>query len=489
MVVNSFIFLAFFVVVFVVYYAPWTSRSITRQNVWLLLTSYFFYGYVDWKTLPLLFCVTLIFFLLGRTIRNAIDKGNTTFSSKMTTVGVILGVGILLYFKYLNFFADSVALFLQSIGIVVSWSSLNIVLPIGVSFFTFKLVSYVIEVHREKISPSKGFLEFAVYISFFPTIMSGPIDRPGAFLPQIRTQHRFDFNLAMEGCQQILWGIFTKMVIADRLAAVTTTAWENPQGQIPFRLIYAAVLSPIQIYADFDGYSNMAIGIGKILGFKITKNFNHPLLARNVADYWRRWHISLTAWITDYVFMPLNIAFRNMGKMGIMLAVTINLVTIGMWHGANWKYALFGLYYSLLYIPLILSDDFGKNKKLKEGRWGLPKAVDFLKMISTYVLVAFGQILFFSPNLSSFGLYVARMFSWQDGFVSPFAGAGTIVWFWMALIIVLEWITRKREFPIQRMSGDYSYHHIRLIVFDLFLAVMITMFGGYGRPGFIYFQF
>lgn len=489
MLVNSFQFLAFFIVVFVVYYLPWMRQAKTRQNVWLLLTSYFFYGFVDWRMLPILLAVTIVFFFIGKILRKYIDEGKTVPASRLTTTGVLIGIGMLFYFKYLNFFADSVVQLLQSIGLGVSWSTLNIVLPVGVSFFTFKLISYVIEVHREKIMPSEDFLEFATYIAFFPTIMSGPIDRPGKFLPQLRKSHSFDFNLAMDGCQQILWGIFTKMVIADNLSSFTSEAWSSFGDKSSWELVYAVLLSPLQVYADFDGYSNMAIGVGKILGFNITKNFDHPLLARNVSEYWRRWHISLTTWITDYVFMPLNVAFRNLDKLGIWFAITINLVVIGLWHGANWTYVVFGIYHSLLFIPLIWSGSFGKNKKLKEGKSGLPRFSDFLLMIFTYVIIGFGHIIFFAKDVSSWGNFMSSMLKGDWSFVNPLSVIGIRPLFYMALLFVIEWITRKKEFAIQRSSQLYSNKVVRLFVCDLLLALSIAALGSGSASAFIYFQF
>ena len=488
MVVNSFQFLAFFIVVFLVYFIPWVRKRTKWQNVWLLLTSYFFYGFVDWKMLPILLGVTVIFYYLGNLIGRAIEDNEEKKASKLTTIGVLVGIGILVYFKYLDFFASSFAQFLALFGFNATWTTLNIVLPVGVSFFTFKLISYVIEVHREKIAPSRNFLEFATYIAFFPTILSGPIDRPGQFVPQLQKSRGFDFNLAMDGCQQILWGIFTKMVIADNLALLTSAVWTDCTGKGAWTLIFAALLSPVQVYADFDGYSNMAIGVGKILGFRISKNFDHPLLARNVSEYWRRWHISLTGWITDYVFMPLNIAFRNFGKFGIYLAITINLIVIGMWHGANWTYAVFGLYHSLLFLPLILSGQFGKNKKLKSTNWGGVKMRDLGGMLLTYLLIAFGHIIFFAKDVPSITLYFSSIANghWQyEGLM----GVDYFTLFFTFILFVTDWVTRGKEFALQRPDLKYSTRKVRLILLDLIMALIIAVFSFGSGSQFIYFQF
>ena len=473
MAVNTFSFLLFFIVVFLVYFAPGISQRKTWQNIWLLAASYFFYGFVDWRMLPFLLC------------------GNIKQATRWKTLGVVLGVGVLVYFKYLNFFAESFASFLNAIGLHVSWSTLNIVLPVGLSFFTFKLISYVIEIHREKTEPAESFLEFATYIAFFPTMLSGPIDRPNTFLPQLKKNHTFNYNLAMDGCQQILWGVFTKMVIADNLALLTSDVWRDFDLKSSGDLILTVLFSPVQVYADFDGYSNMAIGVGKLLGFNITKNFDHPLLARNVSEYWRRWHISLTKWITDYVFMPLNVRFRNWGNVGIFLAITINLVVIGLWHGANWTYAVFGLFHSILFLPIILSGKLGKNKKLKETRLKLPYFGDFLKMILTYIIIGLGHVIFFSKDVPSAFGYFKAMAHGPYSFSSIFL-PGTINLFFTACFFVLEWFSRKKEFAIQRASGDYTHGIGKLLATSLVIALIIALCGNYGWGNigaFIYFQF
>ena len=488
MVVNSYSFLLFFVVVFFVYYLPVFKKTPRFQNTWLLLVSYVFYGMADWRMIPLLLGTTILFWLIGLGLRSQMDKGNTKTASHITTLSVILGIGILLYFKYLNFFAESLAELLQAIGLQVSWSTLNIILPIGVSFFTFKLISYMIEIHREHIMPCKDLTEFAAYIAFFPTILSGPIDRPDKFLPQMKQVHTLDYTLAADGCRQILWGMFTKMCIADNLAIITNQAWAGYDHQSSLMLLIAALLYPIQLYADFDGYSNMAIGVGKLLGYKVNRNFNHPFLARNMAEYWRRWHMSLTGWITDYVFMPLNIAFRNIGNWGIVMAALINLIIIGLWHGANWTYGVFGLYHGLLFIPLILSGSFGKNKKLKENSHGLPFLKDFGKMIGTLCLVAIGHIIF---RASTIGEAVAFM----QALVTNGLEGGSIIdsygklYIGFAIILLLvEWIQRKEEHALQLQKFKLFSSQVVRFAFYLFIILLILTFTGKSQA-FIYFQF
>ena len=483
MVVNSLIFLLFFVVVFIIYYLPISRNSPKYQNIWLFLTSYFFYGFADWKMIPLILGATIVFYSIGLWLKSEMKKGHTQNASYITTFGVVLGVGILLYFKYLNFFADSFVQLLNTIGFSVSWSTLNIVLPIGVSFFTFKLISYVIEVHREHIQPSKDFIEFGTYLAFFPTILSGPIDRPNKFIPQLKEKRSLTYDVAIDGFHQILWGIFTKMCIADNLATVTDTVWLNFSSQNASTLLMVAILYPIQMYADFDGYSNMAIGVGKILGLN-ARNFNHPFLARNIAEYWRNWHISLTGWLTDYVFSPLNIRFRNLGDVGIVLAIIINFVLIGLWHGANWTFALFGLYHGVLYI----SGAFGKKKKIKPGFKGLPKVKDFSRMMLTFLLVVFGLILFRAENIGDAVSYMSSIFS--SSIVSmPLIHVGKVTLLLVVLILALEWCQRDKEHPLQISSAFLENKKWLPYALEYIVILAIIIFGNFESNQFIYFQF
>lgn len=489
MVVNSINFLLFFVVVFVVYYLPISRKYPKFQNIWLFLVSYFFYGFADWRMIPLLLGATIVFYGIGLWLKNEMVRGHYKTASHITTFGVLLGICILLYFKYLNFFADSFAQLLNAIGFNVSWTTLNIVLPIGVSFFTFKLISYIIEIHREHIDDCKSFLEFGTYIAFFPTILSGPIDRPNKFIPQLKIRHAFDYSLATDGSRQVLWGMFTKMCIADNFASCIDNVWQAPANVNSITLIAISLLYPLQMYADFDGYSNMAIGIGKILGFKVTQNFNHPFISRNIAEYWRNWHMSLTNWLTDYVFSPLNIAFRNLQNLGIILAILLNFILIGLWHGANWTFAVFGLYHGLLYIPLILSGTFGKKKKLKANDYGLPKVKDISKMLLTYLMVAFGLIIFKAPSLSeafNFLRYIISNISTLDTSVNTYIRP--ITYLFLAILIIVEWVKRKEEHPLQ-FTNSYFLKH-RVVRWFVYYAIVmaIVLYQGLSNS-FIYFQF
>ena len=485
MVVNSIPFLFFFVIVFAVYYLPVMRKNNYYQVIWLFLSSYFFYGYADLKMIPLLLGSTAIFYILGFILKKKIEEEKWKSASCLCTIGVCLGVGILLYFKYLNFFAESIGELLSAIGFNVTWSTLNIIVPIGVSFFTFKLIGYIIDIYQETIEPSKNFVEFATYIAFFPTILSGPIDRPDKFLPQLRKVRHFDYKLAVDGLRQILWGMFIKMCVADNLAKSTDMAWDNYATADGLILIVLGFLYFIQLYTDFSGYSHMAIGVGKLLGFRITRNFNHPLLARNVAEYWRRWHMSLTNWITDYIYMPLNFSFRKYKKKGTLLAILINLTVIGLWHGANWTYVVFGLYFGVLFIPLI--NVMNKNDKLTANRFGLPHLKDFVKMSFTFILVSIGALIFRAPTMGDAAAYFYHIFS--NPFISNSnLGLGKFVYLSVVVVFLLDWFQRNKEHELDfSLNGIFKYRSMRWFVYCI-LIISVVCFRG-NQVQFIYFQF
>ncbi len=478
MIVNSTSFLIFFLAVFFIYYFILKEKT-KLQNLLLLIASYFFYGFANWKTLPILLIATLITYYLALKIGKYNQKSEKK-ASALTTIGVCLGIGLLLYFKYLNFFIDSFVELFNAIGLHCNGITLNIILPIGISFFTFKLISYLLDVHRKKIEPVTNFVTFATYVSFFPTILSGPIDRPSIFLPQLQNKRPFDFQLATEGCNQIAWGMFLKMCIADRIAIYNDAIFNNISHHNGLSVLVATLLYPIQMYTDFAGYSDMAIGVGKILGFKVAKNFNYPFFSRNIAEYWRNWHISLTGWLTDYVFMPLNIKFRDMGKWGSELAILITFILIGMWHNAYWTFALFGLYHGLLYIPLMLSGSFFKKKKLKLNKLRLPNFPDVRRMIQTYLLVTIGLIIFRATSINDIATTINALCSkWGKIFID-FSTVGFII---IGITILLIHDMHKAFNIFPKLSKT------PLIVSTSLYIIMIILMGVFGGDQFIYFQF
>ena len=470
---NTLPFLIFFVTVFTLYWFPLREKT-KAQNAFLLLASWFFYGYASWKLLPLLVGATAVFYGLGLWMENCKSEKAAGW---IGTLGVILGAGLLVAFKYLDFFIESFAALFGALGLQTNWHTFNIILPLGLSFITFKLISYVLEIRRGKLEAERDFIAFAAYIAFFPCLLSGPIDRP-QFLSQLHRTRVFDYDTAAEGIRQFLWGLAKKVLIADRCVYVIDPVWENIGEASGSSLLMAALLFSFQMYTDFSGYSDMAIGTGKLLGFKVTRNFNYPFFATNVAEYWRRWHMSLTSWLTDYVFMPLNVRFRDWGKFGMILAIVINMVLVGLWHGANWTFGAFGLYHGLLFVPLILSGAFTRKHKLKPGRFGLPKPSDFGGMVLTFLLVTIGLVIFKAESIGQAWQYLCGMAHLETlkgfylFFLHPDFRTKTVL---IIVLMAVEWFNRTVEFPLVPLKG-YRWP-VRYAIY-LALTVLLIMLWG-----------
>lgn len=489
MVINSFVFFLFFVVVFLGYYLPPLSSRVGWQNCWLLLASYLFYSFADPMMLLLLVGATVILFFLGIWIGKLLDQGQGRVASSVTALGVCLGIGILLYFKYLGFFADSLAGLLRLAGFQASWTTLHIVLPVGVSFFTFKLISYIVEIRCRRIRPCTNLVDFSLYISFFPTIMSGPIDRPNTFLPQLREIRRFDYPLAVDGCRQILWGMFIKMCIADNLAELVDEAWADISGQSASALVLAALLYTVQIYTDFDGYSHMAIGIGKVLGLHITRNFNHPFIARSTAEVWRRWHMSLMNWFRDYVYIPLG--GSRCARSKVILNTLIVFALSGLWHGADWSFVFWGLYHGCLVSAYILLGIKTKKDMAYVGQ-KLPTGVQFGQMVLTFGLMTLGWIFFRAPSIDDGWNYVMSVLSGQNGFrlghMGMMIASRVDVILFVMLLLLVEWVKRNAEHPLQFGSRLLLKNSFARYAIYYLLAFLIVCYQGGGNT-FIYFQF
>ena len=396
-------------------------------------------------------------------------------------LSVLLGVGMLVYFKYMNFFIEQFAALFNAIGIHTNFSSLNVVMPIGISFFTFRLMSYVIEIQRENIEPERDFVSFATYVAFFPTIMSGPIDRPNTFMPQLAKARSFDVGDFAEGCKRVLWGLFLKFCIADQLAPYTDSVLNNYYHHNATSILLACIMYSFQLYADFCGYSEMAIGTARIMGIKVTENFLRPFFAQNIAEFWRRWHISLTTWITDYVFMPLNIAFRNWGKWGIYLATLLNLVIIGAWHGANWTFLLFGLFHGVMLVIVTAND---KKRKKLEKKYGLKKnaVYKYGRIFLTFVLCTIGFLLFRSDSVSQFFAVLGRLNS----------GFGMFFMSWALTAVLPIGILLFKEYKDENKLNIHFLHSEKLWVQVLSFALLIVFViytGALDGGQFIYFQF
>lgn len=485
MVVNSLAFLWFFLVVLAIYYICQQKKEL--QNLFLLLSSYWFYSQVDIKMTLLLAILTVSFWLLGKGVSYYLDREDERKAAFVTNVAVVIGIGALFYFKYLNFFAESFALLVSQLGVHLSWTALHLVVPIGLSFFSFKLMSYVLDIYHGRIIPEKSIISFANYIAFFPTILSGPIDRPKPFLKQVNQVRLFNPDNFMTGFRRVLWGMFLKMCIADRLDIYVSAIWNNYEHHSAISIIFASLLYPLQMYADFAGYSEMAIGVALILGFKVVENFKRPFFVIDIAGYWSRWHMSLTSWLTDYVFLPLNIKFRKLGVNGTIMAIMLNMTFIGMWHGANWTFLLFGIYHGLWYIPLMVNGQFFKKRKIEVNVKGWPKQPYVFKMIGVYLIVSFGLMLFHSNSMTEFASVWERIFTNWNG--SLFMDMSTMVNALICTTALIYVDIQEEWFPKKRLYLPTWAENWRWEMMLAVEIVCILLFGVFDNNQFIYFQF
>ena len=485
---TSFEFFGFFGIFFFLYWLVF-NRNAGTQNLFLLAANYIFYVWWDWRFLLLLIASSAINFFIGIQLAQSM---NSRHRKLLLSLGLLQGLGGLIYFKYFNFFITSFKDGFASIGVNLSVHTLDIILPLGISYYTFRTLSYLLDIDKRKIKPTTDWVVFFNYVSFFPTLLSGPIDKAKMFIPQLEKKREFTYEKGTDGLRQILWGFFKKIVIADNCATFTNEIFDNFQSYHGATLLLGIFLFAIQLYCDFSGYSDMAIGFARMIGFDITKNFNFPYFAQNIADFWRRWHISLTSWMTEYVFTPLSIAFRDYGKMGLILAIVINLTLVGIWHGANWSFIFFGFMHGCLFIPLILMGTMNKKKTIAKGRF-FPTFSQFLNIIGTFSLIMLTFVIFKTSSFANAAMYYKEMFS---GLFHKGAYIETLHFLqWKNLLLLMliiflflltEWIGKEQDYAIEKLAAKW-YKPLRWS-FYLSLLIFVYYFAG-ERQQFIYFQF
>jgi D-alanyl-lipoteichoic acid acyltransferase DltB (MBOAT superfamily) len=486
MVFNSLPFLIFFTAFFLLYWFV-VNKNIKLQNLLLLVGSYFFYAWADWRFVSFLFGVSALNFYLGIHIEKA---KNPTYKKVLLYIGLLEGIGGLVFFKYYNFFVTSFKDLFQVLNINLNLQTLNIIVPLGISFFTFRTISYLLDIDKGKIQSTKDWIVFFNYVSFFPALLAGPIDKAKSFVPQLEKERTFDYNSASDGLRQILWGLFKKVVIADNCATVTNIIFDNYQSLPASSLLLGGFLYTIQIYADFSGYSDMAIGFSRLIGFNISKNFDFPFFSQNIAEFWRKWHMSLTLWLTEYVFTPLSIKLRDYDKLGLIFAIVINFTICGIWHGANWTYVLFGFLHGCYFIPLILKGTMNKKKKIAKDKL-LPSFREFINMLMTFSIVMFTFIIFRSETIQQAFHYYRDLFSLSI-FTNPIlpislsiSHAIRIALF-ISIMFILEWLNREKEFGLQINYIERPYFRLCIYYAILF---SILFFGAFTSSEFIYFNF
>ena len=490
MLFNSLTYAIFLLIVFTIYWL--ILKNYKWQNMFLLLASYFFYAWWDWRFLGLLFGMSLISWLAGRKIANTSEGGGQClFVKKSLLVSIIvLDIIVLGVFKYYNFFVGG---FADLFGLHNSFHSLKIVLPLGISFFTFQAIAYVVDVYKHKIGPT-SLVDCLLYIGFFPKLLAGPIERPMNLIPQIQKPRVFEYDLAVDGCRQMLWGLFKKVVIADNCALYVNQVYGDYTNQSGSTLLLAAILYTIQIYGDFSGYSDMAIGSAKLLGFRFRDNFLFPYFSRNMNEFWRRWHISLNTWFVDYVYIPLG-GSRN-GKWKTIRNIMIVFLLSGLWHGADWSFVAWGAYHGLLLVLLILLNRNTKYEQAVAYDRVLPSFKELGQMLLVFVLATFGWMMFRADNMAQFIDYTDRMCT-SDLLSMPKLQGNTILFLNIVLMFVVEWFMRRQkhglDFNISSIDNTPSTIHYTLYTATRYalytiIFILILLFGGH-TENFIYMYF
>lgn len=478
MLFNSLDFAVFLPVVFLLYWFV-VQRNLRVQNAFIVLVSYLFYGWWDWRFLSLLLFSSLVDYTVGL----ALSREERPRRRKLYLLLTILcNLGLLGFFKYYRFFVENFAEAFRFFGGTFNPSGLEIVLPVGISFYTFQSLSYGIDVYRRKITPTRDPIAFLAFVSFFPQLVAGPIERASHLLPQILQKRTFSYPHAVDGLRQILWGLFKKMVIADNCAVYADTIFNQPGLYNGSTLLTGSFFFAIQIYCDFSGYSDIAIGTSRLFGIDLKANFSFPYFSRDIAEFWRRWHISLSTWFRDYVYLPLG--GSRQGKARTLRNTFITFLVSGFWHGANWKFGAWGLLHAILFVPLLL---MRRNRThldtVAAGKW-LPSAKEILSMALTFLLVMLGWVLFRAADLATAGFIYKQIFS-PSLFTSPQVLPGSILLI-TALFLVMEWLGREQRYAIEK-TGLRWPRWLRLSFYYLLIG-MIFFMGGQ-QQNFIYFQF
>ena len=484
MLFNSIQFAIFLPIVFLLYwfvFDRFISKSkwqLRLQNAFVVVASYVFYGWWDWRFLLLIAFTSFCSWGSGILIGEAESKKK---AKTWMWINIVLNLGILALFKYYDFFVSE---FAELFHISTDGLLLKVILPVGISFYTFQALSYSIDVYRGKIEPTKDIVAFFAFISFFPQLVAGPIERATNLLPQFLKKREFNYDNAVDGMRQILWGLFKKIVVADNCAVYVDQVFSTYTEQSGSTLLLAAIFFTFQIYGDFSGYSDIAIGTAKLFGVKLMRNFNVPYFSRDIAEFWRRWHISLTTWFRDYVYIPLG--GSRVSKAKVVRNTFIIFLVSGFWHGANWTFIAWGAYHAILFLPLILT---GKNRKytnqVAEGRW-LPSLKEIGQMLLTFFLAVIGWIIFRAETIGQAWGFICGIFD-RSLLSLPWIDSMTYMLpmpFILLLFVLMEWIGRNKNCPLQLNCSSKAMRWSMYVLF----VVLIFVFGTTSET-FIYFQF
>lgn len=483
MLFNSFEFLIFLPLAFLGYW--FVFKGLKVQNLFVFAVSYLFYGWWDWRFLFLIFLTTVLCYasgyFIGKTDTNRIRKW-------ICGLNIATNIAILCYFKYFNFFADSLRILFSQFGYQLDWFTLDVLLPVGISFYTFQAISYPIDVYRGKIAATTDFVAFAAFISFFPQLVAGPIERSTQLLPQFKKLRKFEYSKAVDGMRQILWGFFKKIVVADNCAMLANNVFDNFESCSAPVLWFGAFMFTFQIYGDFSGYSDIAIGVARLFGINLSRNFHFPYFSRDIAEFWRRWHISLNTWFRDYIYIPLG--GSRCSKVKVVRNTMVIFLISGLWHGANWTFVAWGAFHGLLFLPLILS---GSNRKylsvIAENRV-FPTAIELFQVLTTFVLVMIGWVIFRSENISQAIDYLMAMtMRWDNPSCgNALVGLNTTISstiLMISILTIIDWTQRRKNFGMQIVEGRSMV--VRWSIYLLFFFFILVFAGQQAQ--FIYFQF
>ena len=478
MLFNSLEFAIFLPIVFILYWFV-TNKNLRVQNALLLFASYFFYGWWDWRFLSLILFSTCVDYVIG------INLGKDLAHKKRkwllwTSIGV--NIGLLGVFKYFNFFAESFVQAFFLLGTTFDPVRLTVILPIGISFYTFQTLSYSIDVYRRQLEPTKDFISFAAFVSFFPQLVAGPIERATNLLPQFQKKRVFEYEKAADGMRQILWGLFKKIVIADNCAVYANLIFDNPTDYSGSTLLLGAIFFTFQIYGDFSGYSDIAIGTARLFGFNLMQNFAFPYFSRDIAEFWRRWHISLSTWFRDYLYIPLG---GSRGGTGMKIRNTfIIFIVSGFWHGANWTFIIWGALNALYFLPLLLLNQNRKNIEVVAKDRFLPSIRELFNIGTTFSLTVFAWIFFRAESVQHAIEYISRLFS-TTLFTIPEVRPRSLL-FVLLFFLLVEWLGRNGQYAISNIT-ILNNRIVRWIIYLLILTLIIVFKGK--QQEFIYFQF
>lgn len=478
MLFNSIEFLFFLPIVFLLYWFVFRERRL--QNLFIVVASYVFYGWWDYRFLFLIILTSLFSYVNGLLI--VYFQGCRSKQRLFSALNIILNLFILCTFKYYNFFVENIDILFSSLGYHFDWVTLNIILPVGISFYTFQALSYTIDVYRGNIRPTRDIIDFFAYICFFPQLVAGPIERATNLLPQFQKVRKFDYNKAVDGCRQMLWGLFKKMIIADACGAEVNQMWEGCAELSGLQLLILGILFTFQIYCDFSGYSDIAIGCARLFGFNLMRNFDNPYFSRSIPEFWRRWHISLTTWFRDYIYFPLG--GSHCSRLKTMRNVFIVWGISGLWHGADWTFVCWGLYHATL---LSIYNICGINTKYQyvAGHNHLfPNIKETIQIFVTFILAVFGWILFRAENLTQaaefFNALVTNPF--YDG--TKIGGKKCIIGGF--LLLAAEWIQREKSHGLAKVTPirwlNWTFY---ILLSVIFIILLVTS----DNTDFIYFQF